>query len=99
MDKQNLYDNNNYVFIQSWVIIIFNLNKKKLNVLVWSIAGDDLLQRKTVCKKISLDLLNECVSDQEGDLYVTACNALIVLFEQPPTVIARLRIFDFETFY
>jgi hypothetical protein len=54
---------------------------------VWSIAGDDILQRQTVCKKISLDLINECISDQEGDLYVVACNVLIVLFEQPPSVV------------
>lgn len=54
--------------------------------LVWSIAGDDLLQRKAVCNKINLELLNECISDQEDDLYVIACSALIVLFEQPPSV-------------
>lgn len=53
---------------------------------VWAIAGDDSLQRKAVCKKFNLELLNECISDQEGDLYVISCCALVVLFEQPPNM-------------
>lgn len=58
------------------------LKKTTINAL-WAIAGDDILQRQMVVNKMSLGLINDCLSDNDN-LNVIGCNALCVMLEQPP---------------
>ena len=58
------------------------LKKTTINA-IWALAGDDILQRQLVVNKMSLSLVNECLSDNDN-LNVIGCNALVVMLEQPP---------------
>ena len=73
------------------------LKKTTINA-IWAIAGDDILQRQIVVNKMSLSLINECLSDNDN-LNVIGCNALVVMLELPPncTVCAHETFLKFES--
>lgn len=53
---------------------------------LWSLAGDDPIQRKMMATKIRVPVLVDFLSLKSDDLYFIACDALHVLFCQPPNV-------------
>lgn len=73
------------------------LKKTTINA-IWAIAGDDILQRQMVVNKMSLSLINDCLSDNDN-LNVIGCNALVVMLELPPncTLCAHETFLKFES--
>lgn len=51
---------------------------------LWSLAGEDPVQRKLMASKFRINLLSDFLTMKSDDLYFIACDALGVLFNQPP---------------